>query len=180
MLPKLLIQVRSPWLHFILKSAKKEKVARKKLKLLLVMHGPLNSHLISILMLHPIRVISDWKIMWIFWFPQESFILCFSELQISNLQWFETQMFESAKSVILNLEISLHTIVLPSGAVAQFRFLPFLLLRRPSSQWRYFVLIYCTIFWSYTAWVNETTSQGTGSKNDEKDQNHCILKKTKG
>ena len=104
MLPKLLIQVRSPWLHFILKSSKKEKVAREKFKLLLVMHGPLNSHLISILMLHPIRVISDWKIMWIFWFPQESFILCFSELQISNLQWFETQMFESAKSVILNLE----------------------------------------------------------------------------
>ena len=51
-----------------------------------------------------------------------------------------------------------------SGAVAQFRFLPFLLLRRPSSQWRYFVLIYCTIFWSYTAWVNVTTSQGTGPK----------------
>ena len=104
MLPKLLIQVRSPWLHFILKSSKKEKVARKKFKLLLVMHGPLNSHLISILMLHPIRVISDWTIMWIFWFPQESFILCFSELQISNLQWFETQMFKSAKSDILNLE----------------------------------------------------------------------------
>ena len=104
MLPKLLIQVRSPWLHFILKSSKKEKVAREKFKLLLVMHGPLNSHLISILMLHPIRVISDWTIMWIFWFPQESFILCFSELQISNLQWFETQMFKSAKSDILNLE----------------------------------------------------------------------------
>ena len=113
MLPKLLIQVRSPWLHFILKSSKKEKVAREKFKLLLVMHGPLNSHLISILMLHPIRVISDWKIMWIFWFPQESFILCFSELQISNLQWFETQMFESAKSVILNLYFGQNTIVLP-------------------------------------------------------------------
>ena len=104
MFPKLLIQVRSPWLHYILKSSKKEKVAREKLKLLLVMHGPLNSYLISILMLHPIRVISDWTIMWIFWFPQESFILCFSELQISNLQWFETQMFKSAKSDILNLE----------------------------------------------------------------------------
>ena len=30
-----------------------------------------------------------------------------------------------------------------SRAVVQFRFLPFLLLRRPSSQWRYFVLISC-------------------------------------
>ena len=62
-----------------------------------------------------------------------------------------------------------------SDAVGQFRFLPFLLLRRPSNQWRYFVLINCTIFWSYTAWVNVTTSQGTGPKNDEKDQNHRVL-----
>ena len=90
MLPKLLIQVRSPWLHFILKSSKKEKVARAKLKLLLVMHGPLNSHLISIFMFHPIRVISDLTILWIFCFLRDSLTLCFNELQISNLQWFET------------------------------------------------------------------------------------------
>ena len=65
---------------------------------------------------------------------------------------------------------------LSSGAESTVHLEPFLLLRPPISQ----RAVFCTYFLHpgliprlgpYTPWANVTTSQGTGYKNDEKDQN---------